>query len=429
MTEILRIIKKFIPKSIFNFFQPAYHFCLALLGAIIYRFPGRHITVIGITGTKGKTSSSEILNSMFEASGKKTALAGTLRIKVGDDSRRNLYKMTLPGRFFVQSFLRRAVKEKCDVVILEITSEGAKQFRHKFLFLNALLFLNISPEHIESHGGFDNYLAAKLSIAREIAQSKKEKRVIVANNDDMHGKDFLNYNIPSKIPFSIADVQNITFDENGTHFMFMGEKFNTQLVGRFNIYNIIGCAYIADHFNVSITDIINGIESIKEISGRGQKITLPTKHPHAAKQDFTAIVDYAHTTNSLEAIYDAFEYDRKICVLGNCGGGRDMWKRPEMGKIADTHCSHIILTNEDPYDEDPDEIVAQMKKAISITKTEVIMDRKDAIRKAVDLAQKDDVVIITGKGTDPYIMGPNGTKTPWSDADVTRGAIEKKLSE
>lgn len=429
MNAILRTIKKYIPKSIFTFFQPFYHYGLALLGAIIYRFPGKKITVIGITGTKGKTSSAEILNSMFEAAGKKTALAGTLRIKIGEESKRNMYKMTLPGRFFVQKFLRNAVDAHCDIAILELTSEGAVQFRHKFIYLDGFIFLNISPEHIESHGGFANYLAAKLSLGKELEKSPKEKRVMVANNDDKHGKDFLALKIPTTIPFSITDAQNITLEQNGARFVFMGHTFNTELIGRHNIYNIIACGYMAHSFGVEPHELVEGVKSLKEIQGRGQKITLSQNNPNALKQDFTAIVDYAHTTNSLEAIYNAFEHERKICVLGNTGGGRDKWKRPEMAKIADTHCSHIILTNEDPYDEDPMQIVNEMKEAITITQTDIVIDRKKAIEKAIDLAKKDDVVIITGKGTDPYIMVENGEKIPWSDAEVTREAIDKKLSQ
>ena len=428
MDKILRKIKKYIPKKVFKFFQPFYHYGLALFGALVYRFPGKKITVIGITGTKGKTSSAEILNAMFEASGRKTALAGTLRIKTGDQTRRNMYKMTLPGRFFVQKFLRDAVDNKCDVAILELTSEGAVQFRHKFTFLDGLIFLNISPEHIESHGSFENYLNAKLSIGRELAKSSKKKTVMVANNDDVHGKDFLGLKTTESIPYSITDAKNITLENSGSRFVFMDHTFNTSLVGRHNIYNIIGCGYMAEQFGVAPHEMVEGVKNLTEILGRGQKITLDKNDPHFSTQDFTAIVDYAHTTNSLEAIYNAFEHERKICVLGNTGGGRDKWKRPEMGKIADTYCSHIILTNEDPYDEDPMQIVNEMKEAISITKTEIIIDRQEAIQKAINLAQKDDVVIITGKGTDPYIMIEDGKKIPWSDADVTREAIKKKLS-
>lgn len=142
------------------------------------------------------------------------------------------------------------------------------------------------------------------------------------------------------------------------------------------------------------------------------------------------IVDYAHTPDSLKAIYEATNYaKKKICILGNTGGGRDTWKRPEMAKIAESYCDHIILTNEDPYDEDPVAIVRDMHVAITKKPVEIIMDRREAIAKAISLAHESDAVVITGKGTDPYIMGPHGTKQEWSDAKVVREEIEKLLKK
>ncbi len=427
MEGILRNIKKLVPKNIVDSIRPIYHFLLALIGAIVYRFPGKHITVIGITGTKGKTSSAEILNAMFEAQGLKTSLAGTLRIKIGEKSVRNMYKMTLPGRFFVQKFLRDSVNAKCDIAILEITSEGARQFRHFFTFLNGLIFLNISPEHIESHGGFENYLNAKLSIAKSLARSSKQKKVLVANEDDKHGKDFLALNIKTKIPFSISDATDIKLQNDGSAFFLEKTLIQTKLPGKFNILNILACAKMAQAFGVSLENIRKGVSGLNLIRGRGEKITLESNNPLEKKQKFTVIVDYAHTPSSLEAIYGAYEHDNKICILGNTGGGRDVWKRPEMGKIADTFCSKIILTNEDPYDEDPKEILEQMAKGIEITPYEIILDRREAINTALKYAKENDVVIITGKGTDPYIMGPNGSKEPWDDATVVREELEKVL--
>ena len=146
-----------------------------------------------------------------------------------------------------------------------------------------------------------------------------------------------------------------------------------------------------------------------------------------AGQDFLAVVDYAHTPDSLQALYDAFPNRRKICVLGNTGGGRDTWKRPEMGAIADAECESVILTNEDPYDENPENIVNAMASGMK-RKPRIVMDRRDAIREALSLAKAGDVVLISGKGADPYIMGPHGTKTPWSDATVVREELEKLLS-
>src|SRR3989338_6120983 len=209
-------IKKIIPKSLFQFFQPAYHYLLAALGALIYRFPSRQIYVVGITGTKGKTTTTEIVNFIFEEAGFKTAIASTLRFKIGDKEKRNLFKMTMPGRFFMQKFLREAVDAGCSHVVLEITSEGAKQFRHKFIYPDALIFTNLAPEHIESHGSFNNYLKAKLSIAEEL--DNREGAVMIANIDDKEAEKFLALNIKNKIPYSLNDAIAVKATEKGSSF-------------------------------------------------------------------------------------------------------------------------------------------------------------------------------------------------------------------
>ena len=158
-----------------------------------------------------------------------------------------------------------------------------------------------------------------------------------------------------------------------------------------------------------------------------EKVSLSPNHPLKDKQNFSVVVDYAHTTDSLEKVYKVFKDKDTICILGNTGGGRDTWKRPEMAKVADRYCGRIILTNEDPYDEDPEKIINEMKVAIKNHRPEIILDRREAINRALSKAKKDSVVIITGKGTDPYIMGPNNTKTPWDDARVVREELEKVL--
>lgn len=145
-----------------------------------------------------------------------------------------------------------------------------------------------------------------------------------------------------------------------------------------------------------------------------------------AGQDFDVIVDYAHTTDSLEKVYEVFQDSRKICVLGGTGGGRDSWKRPAMGAIASAHCDEIILTNEDPYDEDPEKIVSEILAGIEGGQAEVIMDRRLAIATALKKAEIGDAVIITGKGTDPYIMEASGRKTSWDDATVAREELAKQ---
>lgn len=417
MDSILRAIKKFIPRNIFSFFQPAYHYSLALLAAIVYRFPSHKIKVVAITGTKGKTSTAEIVNALLEEAGYRTALVGTLRFKVGDEEERNLYKMTIPGRFFVQHFLRRAVKAHCDWVVMEMTSEGARQFRHKFIDFDALIFTNLSPEHIESHGSFENYKDAKLSVARALAKSQKRPRIIIANADDKYAEEFLAVLADTKTTFSLKDAEPYILEKDSTTFNFIGAPLVAHLSGAFNLSNMLAGISFARAVGIAPEVIRRALEKFHGIRGRVEKIN--------AGQDFDVIVDYAHTTDSLEKVYEVFQDSRKICVLGGTGGGRDSWKRPAMGAIASAHCDEIILTNEDPYDEGPEKIVSEILAGIEGGQAQIVMDRREAIAKALALARTGDAVIITGKGTDPYIMEANGKKTPWDDATVAREELAK----
>ncbi len=422
LDNILRIIKKLIPKKLFNALAPIYHYKLALLGALIYRFPSRHIRVIAVTGTKGKSSTTEMLNVIFEAAGQKTAVLNTIRFKVGDKSEPNLRKMTVPGRFFVQHFIRRAVDAHCDVVILELSSEAAKQFRHKFIDLDALIFTNLSPEHIESHGSFEKYRSAKISIARSLSKSHKERTVLVVNADDKSHEYFLRCGADENYTFSLRDVGEYTANEDSISFIFKNIKITSPLLGLFNLYNLLGAATCASAFGIPPEKIREGLEKLETIKGRVEFIK--TNNP---KQNFDVVVDYAHTSGSLEALYKTFEGRRKICVFGNTGGGRDKWKRPEMAAVADMYCDDVILTNEDPYDEDPKKIIDDMLPGFKNRKVTMIMDRRNAINEAIKRAKEGNVVLITGKGTDPFIMGADGEKIPWSDERVAKEELEKIL--
>ncbi|MCL5781781.1 MAG: Mur ligase family protein [Patescibacteria group bacterium] len=176
--KILSKIRRITPKLVHSKSGPAYHFLLALLGAIYYRFPSRKIKVIGVTGTKGKSSTVELLGAMLEESGYRVALSNTIRFKVAESSSDNLYKMSMPGRFALQRLLRRAVNAKCDFAIIEMTSQGALLHRQRFISMDALVFTNLSPEHIEAHGSYENYASAKLDIAKQLARSKKANRAL-----------------------------------------------------------------------------------------------------------------------------------------------------------------------------------------------------------------------------------------------------------
>jgi len=389
---------------------------MAFLAAVIYRFPSKKIKVIAVTGTKGKSSTVEIINAFLEEAGYKTAISNTIRFKIGDASSENLYKMSMPGRFFMQRFIRKAVKAKCDYVILEMTSQGAITFRHLFIDMDVFVFTNISPEHIEAHGSYENYIHAKLTLAKCISTSKKRSTVLIVNGDDKESNKFLKFDADQKITFSVSSVEPYEIKRHGLTFTLNGKTVHSHLSGLFNLYNILAAITAVKSQNVTDKIITDALDKFAGIPGRVQRIE--------AGQDFSVIVDYAHTPDSLEKLYQVFQASRNICILGGTGGGRDTWKRAEMGRIADEYCDEIILTNEDPYDEDPRSIVEDVAKGIPYEPT-IIMDRRLAIREGIKRAKTGDSVIITGKGTDPYIMGPEGSKIPWSDARVAREEIER----
>ncbi|MFA7193632.1 MAG: UDP-N-acetylmuramyl-tripeptide synthetase [Candidatus Paceibacterota bacterium] len=415
--KILRTIQKIIPKKLYKAGQPFYHFSLAFISAVICGFPSKKLKIVGITGTKGKTTTSELVASILRSAGYKVALANSIHFVIGEKDTRNMHKMSMPGRGFMQKFLKKALKENCHWVVLELTSEGSKQFRHKFIDLDAFIFTNLQPEHIESHGSFEKYKEAKIALGESLI--KKPHSILVVNGDDVHSKDFLE-KVPAskKVSYSLESMRPFKTDD-GVEMRFQNSTIYSKLHGEFNANNILSAITFAESININEKIIKEGIENVRTVSGRAEKII--------SAETFEVYVDYAHTPDSLLALYSSFPNQEKVCVLGNTGGGRDTWKRPAMAEIADKYCDAIILTNEDPYDENPDQIVKEMSDAILDKSPEIIMDRRFAIRKAMELASKkaNAVVLITGKGTDPYIMGANGTKEPWSDADVVREEFAK----
>ena len=406
-------LKRLLPTPLLEALRPLYHRTLSYIGGRLYGHPSREIRVVAITGTKGKSSVSEMVAGILEKAGYRVALASTIRFKIGETTEANTLKMTMPGRFFLQKFLRDAVNAKCDWAVVEMTSEGAKQYRQKGIALDALIFTNIAPEHIESHGSFANYLRAKFSIGEALEQSPKRPRTIVANADDEYGPDFLGLSVEQAVPFSRTHAEPAQTSEAGTRITFEGTAIESVIPGEFTIMNMLAAARFAHSIGIS-TDVIRaGLEDVRLIPGRVEHID--------GGQTFDVIVDYAHTVDSLKKLYEAFPNRKKICVLGNTGGGRDTWKRPEMAALAEQYCERVILTDEDPYDEDPRAIVDEMAAGMQ-TPPHIEMDRRTAIRVALSLAHagKGDAVLITGKGTDPYIMRAKGAKEPWSDARVAR---------
>lgn len=395
---IKEIIKKLFPGFILNW----YYFLLAFLAALIYRFPSRKLKVIGVTGTNGKSTTVELISKVLEEAGYQTGFLSSIKLKIKDEEKENMFKMTMPGRFEIHKFLRQALSAQCQYVILEVTSEGIRQHRHRFIRFEAAVFTNLTPEHIESHGGFENYRKAK----GKLFQIKKKIHII--NIDDDNAQYFLNFPALKKYSYGLekGDVNNKDLE------------LNLQLIGEFNVYNSLAAICLGLSQGISLLTTKKAVEKVKGVSGRMEQVV---------SQPFTVLVDYAVTPDSLERLYQTikkvFEPKKIIAVFGSCGGGRDKWRRPALAQIAAKYCQKIIITNEDPYDEDPNQILLDIKAGLSETSFPEndfyqILDRRKAIRKALELAKKKDLVVITGKGSEPWICLAKGKKMPWKDKRV-----------
>ncbi|MFH1780682.1 MAG: UDP-N-acetylmuramoyl-L-alanyl-D-glutamate--2,6-diaminopimelate ligase [Candidatus Nealsonbacteria bacterium] len=411
------LIKKFIPDFVLYW----YHWQLAFLGAVLYRFPSKKLKVIGVTGTNGKSTVVELASKILEESGYKVASLSSIRFKIGEvaetsshlpprsaSSRSvkdepNMLKMTMPGRFKIQKFLRQAVTSDCQYAVLEVTSEGIKQHRQRFIDFDTAVFTNLSPEHIEAHAGFENYRSAK----GKLFQAAKNIHII--NIDDENAEYFLQFPAKKKYTYGLSkgDINNKEF------------RLNLQLIGDFNIYNALAaiCLGVSQGINLEICKKV--VEKVEGIPGRMEEVI---------SQPFKVFVDYAFTPNALEKVYQTlknnFQPKRMVCVLGACGGGRDKWKRKVLGEIAAKYCDEMIITNEDPYDEKPQEIIKQVAGGTN-GKAKEILDRREAINQSLKLAQAGDIVIITGKGCEPWICLAKGKKIPWDDRETVREEIRK----
>lgn len=385
-----RIVKKIAPRFLIGF----YHFSLAFLGAFLYGFPSKKLTVIGVTGTNGKSTVVEMISKILDEAGFKTASLSSIKFKIAERSQWNNLKMTMPGRMKIQKFLSQAVKAGCKYAVLEVTSEGIRQFRHKFISFDAAVFTNLSPEHIESHGNFEKYKKAKAELF------KAAKNIHVINSDDENAGYFMKIPAKTKIGYGMSDLEKLS-------------PINLNLIGKFNIYNALAAIKMGMAYGISLEICKKALEKVESVPGRMEVVV---------KQPFTVIVDYAHNPAALEKAYKTVAEIKSqganiIAVLGSCGGGRDKWKRSVLGDLAAQYCKEVIVANEDPYDENPLEIIEQVAKNI---KAEKILDRREAIRRALQLAKPGDLVIITGKGCEPWMCVAGGKKIPWDDRQIVR---------
>ena len=371
-----RLIKKCIPPFVLN----AYFAAWAYAGVLLYRDPSRKLKVVGVTGTNGKTSVTHVASDLLEHSGVKVASISSLRFKIGEREWTNRFKMTMPGRMHIQKFMRDAVDAGCEVLVMEVTSEGVRQKRHLGIHFDTAVFTNLTPEHIESHGSFEKYRAAKGEFFA------RPHRVSIINADDPEADYFVDFSAQRTITYSAEGLrlpgehlcaEGAQASREGISFTLDGVEFSAALLGRFNISNLLAALGICQALGINAASLVGAVRALRGVPGRAEIV----------KSEPTVVVDYAHTPDGLTKIYEMVQSvrpsgGRTICVLGSAGGGRDKWKRPELGAIASGFCDEIILTDEDPYDEEPRAIVADIEEGMEGVAHEVIMDRRAAIAAA-----------------------------------------------
>ena len=439
--KLLRSVRRVIPRPVFEFFQPAYHFMLAFAGALVYRFPSRSMTVIGVTGTKGKTTACNMIAHVLQESGHKTGMTTTVNFRIGEHVWRNEAKQTMLGRFQLQKMLRRMADAGCEYAVVETSSEGIMQFRHTFVDYDVAVFLNLSPEHLDRHKGFENYRAAKMKLFAKLA--RKKRSVGVYNLDDENMAHFLGISQGEQYGYTLShdvahaygrlrqtvELKNVRLGATGSEFDINDEHITLPLIGEFNVQNAGATICVALSQNISLRQVWESLAKFVGVPGRMELVPND--------KGFAVIVDYAHEPKSLEAVYKATtdtgikkEGGKLICVFGATGGGRDTWKRPVMGTIAAYYCDEVILTNDDPYDEDQKSIIAEIRQGIDhapFVKGNVheIVERREAIRKAIALAKPGDAVVLTGKGGETVMVVENEKRIPWDERKIVEEELGK----
>ncbi len=395
----------------------AYHFGLAGFAALYYGFPSRRLTVIGVTGTDGKTTVVHLLHEMLASAGHGVGSVSSLRFKIRDREEENLLKMTMPGRMRLQRFLAECRRIGCRFAIIEVTSQGVIQSRHRFIRFAAGVLTNITPEHIEAHGSFERYRAAKIELFCALPASG----TAVLNRDDPSSKLFsqntraqVGWYSRSEIELGRVSrpVRQLRVGPRNIQLDIEGHILEVSLGGVFNAANVIAAAATALAFNVSLSAIASALSAFRGVPGRMEYIQ---------DRPFAVVVDYAVTPKALEQVYGALGKDL-VCVFGSAGGGRDRQKRPKLGEIAGRFCRAIILTSDDPDDEDPADIAKEIQSGMASdakSRSAVIPDRRQAIAQGLRSARPGDTVIVTGMGAQPWLV-VDGKKIPWDDRRIVR---------
>lgn len=438
---IKRMIRGVLPAS----FLEWYHLTLARVANIWYGRPSHWLVVVGVTGTNGKSTTVEFISQLLRASGARVGHLATTSIRVGDEEVLNASKMTMLGRFSLQRHLKAMLKAGCQYAVVEVTSQGLAQHRAEGIEFDIAVFTNLTPEHIEAHGSFENYAAAKEILFKQLAGRKEKKvngrdipTVSIVNIDDAHAQQYAQHEATKRFGFTVKDAAPVVApqtvvaataiksDARGSRFMIQDVPFRLPVIGGYNIANALAAVSVGLALGYRLNEVSEWIGRLTATPGRLEIID--------AGQSFTVIVDQAPEPASVENVFSTLAYfkpKRIIHVFGSAGGGRDKARRPILGRLSVEHAALSIITNEDPYDENPltiiKEIAAGAIQAGGIADQTVLIvpDRRDAIAKAFSLAQPKDLVLITGKGCEQAIVVKDNKKLPWDDRVVVREELSR----
>lgn len=393
---------------------------LSLIASKYYDFPARKLKLIGITGTKGKTTTAYMIRDILNASGKKTGMIGTIYNTYGNvciEASR-----TSPESLDLQKLLKDMVDAQMEYVVMEVSSHSLVLDRVYGLHFAIGIFTNLSQEHLDFHGTMDNYLLAKSKLFEMCDFA-------LVNGDDIHTPR-LKKMIKCKIAtFGLDNAVNITasdvrINNNNVEFkMYVNKMLETIVInipGRFTVYNALAAIGTCSLLGAQMDAILLALSNIK-VPGRSEIIDVP--------KTFTVMVDYAHNPSSLEAILSSIKKyvkGRIICVFG-CGGNRDKEKRPMMGEISGRLADFTVITTDNPRNEDPSIIMKEIEDGVKKTKGlyKIIENRKDAIAFAMRIAWKNDLVLIAGKGHETYQELKNGKRIDFDERKVVKDIADK----
>ena len=418
---MLHTCSRFVPQSFKNLL---YHFPFAVFSAIYFGFPAKKLKVIGVTGTNGKTTTVQFITRILREAGKKTAMASTINFVLGDREWTNASKFTTLSAWKLQKFLREAADSGCEYAVVETSSHALDQHRVWGVDYEIAVMTNVTREHLDYHRTMGAYRRAKRRLF------ERARRAVV-NLDMESPEEYLglkryvgSVSYSTEHPEADVFAEGITFDVSGTSFSVQGKPFQIHLPGRYNVENALAAIAVAQISGIDFSTASRALDGISGVPGRMESV------PNA--RGLHIIIDYAVTPDSLEKLYGLIADMRNgdsriISVLGACGE-RDRGKRPIMGSIVSSYADALVLTNEDPYHEDPDQILDEIERGISDREREKhywrILDRREAIAHALKIAESGDWIIVTGKGAEET-MAIGDERLPWNERQV----IEEELSE